>query len=203
MKIQPIHEISTKDLNLILSNARTFLKWNIEPRYYHFHTLIDSIKKSMVHFLPENDEDLVNGINDVDEASAIIDTFTEYPHPLKEGLIVLREIFEIVNTEGKHYRLHKMRGLINDYLETIRPCVLEEKLQCFYLTQSDKARRPRTRNGMTPADRLKRDRDIKKDYEKASEKGKISLHGFATKYQKKYNLSPSQIKKIIASKIDT
>ena len=69
--------------------------------------------------------------------------------------------------------------------------------------QAIKAKNPRSRNNITPKEREKRNQKILDHYKMASEEGKISLNGFAKKYQKKYSLSPTAIKNIITSKVST
>lgn len=193
MEIEPIHKLPADAVDLILGNANKFLEWNIEPKDCHLNALINSIKNSLIHFLPL-DADLIKDINDTNMATVIINTFpaTSPPHPLREGLILLREIFNVVNA-NQDYDLLKLRWAINDYLISVEPFLLKEKLNNFQLTQSEKAKKPRMRNGIDPQAREKRNNQIRESFKTT----KLSLNSFAKNEAKKHNLSPSQIKKII------
>jgi hypothetical protein len=193
MEIKPIHELPVDEVNLILRNAEKFIEWNIEPKYCHLNALINSIKQSLIYFLPD-DEDLIKNMNDEKEATDIINSFpvNSPPHPLREGLILLREIFNVMNTKQNLDPL-KMGWAINDYLLTVEPFILKEKLNNFHLTQSAKAKNPRMRNGIDPQAREKRNNRIRESFKTT----KLSLNSFAKNEAKKHNLSPSQIKKII------
>jgi len=202
MKFKPVHELSSDELNHILYMARQFIEWNIEPKYCQLHALIDSVKESMVYFMPD-DEDLIQNINNANEASLIINTFTGAPHPLREGLTILRELYEIINANRKDLYLYQLTTKIRDYLDTIEPYVLREKLDKFHLMQSDRAKKARTRNGLSPEARQERDKKILADYDKS--KSRLSLESFAKHHEKKRSykkgngeyLKKSAIKKII------
>jgi hypothetical protein len=191
MNIEPIHEIPVEEIELILNNAEKFIEWNIEPKHWHFYELIDSIKQSLIHFLPD-DEGLIKDINQANEANLIINTFTTEPHPLKEGLIALREIFNVISGE-QEYSSQKMQWVINDYLSSIEPYVLKEKLNKYHLTQSEKGSKPRTRYGLTPEERKLRNEKINKAWKLS----KLTLNNFAKRESEKYNISPTAIKNII------
>jgi len=128
----------------------------------------------------------------------LINSFNGLPHPLREGLIALRKIFNVKNT-GCAFNWLEITWAINDYLETIEPHALRGQLNAFQLSQSEKGKRPRNVRGLTPQDRERRNQEIKKHFKDVSEKSALSLNGFAQRYAKKYNLSPTGIKKIIAS----
>lgn len=196
MKFEPIHEIPADGLSLILNNARQFIEWNIEPRHCHLHGLMDSIKESLIHFLPD-DEDLIKDIHDANEATLIINTFAEYPHPLKEGLIALREIFEVINTDGGDFYQHKIKSLINDYLETIESYVLKEKLDNFHLMQRQKRAKRQTWKGLTREEMEVRDEKILELFRES----KLNMNAWSLKYANVYNLSPRQIRNIIKKHI--
>ena len=193
MDIEPIHELPADEVDLILRNAKKFIEYNIEPKYCHLNALINSIKQSLIYFLPD-DADLIKDINDPKMAADMINTFpaTSPPHPLKEGLILLREIFNVMNTNQNLDPL-KMGWAINLYLISVEPFLLEKKLNNFHLTQSAKAKNPRIRNGIDPQVREKRNNRIRESFKTT----KLSLNSFAKNEAKKHNLSPSQIKKII------
>jgi hypothetical protein len=194
MKFEPIHELPATELDFIISNARKFLEWNIEPKYCHLNALIDSIKRSLIHFLPD-DEDLIKDINDANEATLIIKTcFINEPHPLKDGLIALREIFNVINADGKNFDSLKIKWAINDYQTSIKPFYLDEKLSKFQLMQSKKAKKPRTRNGMTPEERTERNNKIIEHFKRTH----LSQSSFATKHEAKYALKPRSIRLILS-----
>ena len=66
------------------------------------------------------------------------------------------------------------------------------------LDQSIKAGKPRTRYGMTPEERAKRDAQILVEWEKnLSNKNVLSKNSFAEYWGKRYNLGPISIKKIL------
>lgn len=60
-------------------------------------------------------------------------------------------------------------------------------------TQSEKARRPRTRGGMTPAQREARNEAIRRDFQKT----RLNVTNFSQKYQSKYGLKARQIRHIL------
>lgn len=196
--MESIHELPAEEINLILLQAKNFLEWGIEPKYYQLNLLIDSIKQSLIHFMPD-DKDLIRDINTASKASLIIDTFrTDYPHPLKEGLIILREIFNVINGAEKAYSPYKIQWAINDYLTTIKPYFLEEKLQKFQSTQSEKAKKPRARNGITPGIREERNKKIIQHFNQALITNPSLTHSsFAEKHAEKYGLKPRRIRDIL------
>jgi len=59
--------------------------------------------------------------------------------------------------------------------------------------QSLKGSRPRTRNGITPTERLERNKEILSHYEQTH----LSISGFANKHAAKYTLQPRQIRNIL------
>ena len=59
--------------------------------------------------------------------------------------------------------------------------------------QSLKGSRPRTRNGITPTERLERNKEILSHYEQTH----LSISGFANKHAAKYTLKPRQIRTIL------
>jgi len=192
MSIEPIHELPADELELILRNARKFHEWDIEPKDWHLKELIKSVKKSLTYFLPD-DADLIKDINDAKEATLIINTFTDYPHPLKEGLIALREIFNVINTSSEKYTLLKIREAIGDYLISIEPFVLREKLNKFQLSQKKKRAKRKTWHGLNKEEIKIRDQNIIDKFKNS----KLTSNNFANKYQNEFDLKPSQIRTII------
>jgi hypothetical protein len=64
-------------------------------------------------------------------------------------------------------------------------------------TQSKKASKPRTKNGLSPEDRMDRDQKIIEHYRKITEKRAMTMNSFAHKYKEKYGLSPTAIWEIL------
>lgn len=200
----PIHNFSEGMINDILHTATKFIEWEIEPKFYQLNVLIESIKSSMIYFLPE-DEEFIKNINTVDEATRIINTFRAIAgaHPLKEGLVALRHIFQIINSDGKNFSSLPLKWVLNDYLETIKPYILEEKVNKHNLAQSKKASKERTlrkqRRGQVviidPETRRKRNNEIFIAWENK----KTSPNSFYISQGKKHDLSRSAIRKIIES----
>lgn len=197
MKFESIHEISADNLTLILNNAQRFIEWNIEPKYQHLYALADSIKESLIHFLPD-DEDLIKDINDANTAAIIVNTFPSgESHPLKEGLIVLRRIFDVVNVQRADCDFLRLRWAINDYLETIESYVLKEKLDNFHLMQRQKRAKRQTWKGLTREEMEVRDEKILELFRES----KLNMNAWSLKYANVYNLSPRQIRNIIKKHI--
>jgi len=69
----------------------------------------------------------------------------------------------------------------------------------FLLRQKDLSRRKRATNGMTPQERAERNKRIKESYATTD----LKLNSFAINEARKQKLSPSTIKKIIKSQVDT
>jgi len=198
MKFKPIHEISSDELNHILYRAKQFIEWNIEPKYCQLHALIDSIKESMVYFMP-NDGDLIQNINDANEALLIINTFTIVPHPLKEGLIVLRELYEIINTNGNNLYLYQLTAKIRNYLDTIEPFVLREELNKYHSKQRKIRGKRQTWKGKT---RVEIEADKKKIVEHFIEHNQITEikpNSFAEIHAEEYGYSTKTIRNILKS----
>ena len=195
-----IHNYTKDNIADILHDACKFIEWDISPKFYHLETLIQAIKNSLIYFLPE-DESLIKNINSTGDATIIINTFTEAPHPLKEGLIALRGIFQIINSDGKIYTSCELRWLLDDYLEAIKPYVLEEKVRNYSLAQSKRASKKRVRGGLSPKDREERDNEIRLKWEQARATNKhLKLHSYAINNHKKYNIGLTQFKKICNNK---
>lgn len=197
MKFESIHEISADNLTLILNNAQRFIEWNIEPKYQHLYALADSIKESLIHFLPD-DEDLIKDINDANTAAIIVNTFPSgESHPLKEGLIVLRRIFDVVNVQRADCDFLRLRWAINDYLISVKPYALEEKLNKFHATQSENRAKRKTWKGLTREEMEVRDEKILELFRES----KLNMNAWSLKYANVYNLSPRQIRNIIKKHI--
>lgn len=197
MKFESIHEISANNLTLILNNAQRFIEWNIEPKYQHLYALADSIKESLIHFLPD-DEDLIKDINDANTAAIIVNTFPSgESHPLKEGLIVLRRIFDVVNVQRADCDFLRLRWAINDYLISVKPYALEEKLNKFHATQSENRAKRKTWKGLTREEMEVRDEKILELFRES----KLNMNAWSLKYANVYNLSPRQIRNIIKKHI--
>lgn len=68
--------------------------------------------------------------------------------------------------------------------------------------QQQKRQKRQRWHGLTRDQRTLRDKNIIDHYRKASRAGKITLHGFAKKYEEKYGLKPTRIKEIIRASLD-
>ena len=196
MKFKPVHELSSDELNHILYMARQFIEWNIEPKYCQLHALIDSVKESMVYFMPD-DEDLIQNINNANEASLIINTFTGAPHPLREGLTILRELYEIINANRKDLYLYQLTTKIRDYLDTIEPFVLSEKLNKYHSKQSKIRGKRQTWKGKTRAELEARNKEIVEHFRST----KLTPNSFAEKHAEKYGYSAKTIRNILKSSL--
>lgn len=195
MKFESIHEISADNLTLILNNAQRFIEWNIEPKYQHLYALADSIKESLIHFLPD-DEDLIKDINDANTAAIIVNTFPSgESHPLKEGLIVLRRIFDVVNVQRADCDFLRLRWAINDYLISVKPYALEEKLNKFHATQSENRAKRKTWKGKDRLEIEKRNKEVVEGFRNS----KLTLNNWAKKHCVEYGLKPRQIRNIVNS----
>lgn len=118
-----------------------------------------------------------------------------------KSLTTMKELFVqdgIVDRNAVKIYLHSLEMIINILRAGNVPkkAIQGERLS---VENSKKAKKERNSHGITPEERAKRDREIRNAFKKS----KLTQNGFAIKYQKKYNLSITQIKKIIKSQVDT
>lgn len=223
--IEPIHELPEDDLQHILDAIREPLSTlygqpNMTPRKMqgafeqqidsNLKALVQSTLKSLVDFYPKEKETL-SELADANETWWLQQTLEKsrmIPKPLFEGITALLKVYSLLETYKTDYRPEDTDDVFFDFREmelaikkyvavAIGPFV--RAAHNFKKTQAIKAKKPRNRNGMSPADRKKRNEEIKKHFKKASGQGKITPNGFAQKYTKKYAISPSQIREIINS----
>jgi hypothetical protein len=187
-----IHKISDDELSEILRIARTFIEWGIEPKYAQLNALVESIKKSMVYFMNYR-EDEINSVNDAAQATIIIDTFNNLPHPLKDGLIAIREIYKVIESDGAQFSPLTIHNAIRDYLLTIKPAYLEEKLDTYKTGQRIKRGNRRTWKGLTKKEITERNNKIIEAFRKT----KLTRNSFAERQAKKHGLSLTQVKNIL------
>lgn len=94
-------------------------------------------------------------------------------------------------------------GKDNDDLLTAKDLLSLSKETKMKAAQSLRASMPRTRNGITPDERAKRNQQIVEHFKGASGKGNITMSGYAKKYEKKYGLKQAQIRKILKNHVAT
>lgn len=124
---------------------------------------------------------------------------------LGAGLEDLRAAESLIDGRGHVAEIDRFDLYLSRAVHAIDLAQMEEKIVPmafdYHLHQSKIAARPRATGGMMPQEREERNRRIREHFDKA--KSNLSLHGFATRYREKYNLSASQLKKILKSQVDT
>lgn len=223
--IEPIHEIPADELQNIFDATREQLNTlYTHPRMkpektqgmierqvdLNLNVLAQAILKSLVTFYPEKNKELLETI-DASEAWWLQHSLEEgsiIPIPLYDGTTALLKVYLLLESYQTDYRPEDADAVLSDFSDmeqvvkryitaAIEPTI--RIARTFKETQKRKAKQPRTRNGMSPEDRKKRNEEIKKHFKKASGQGKMTPNGFAQKYTKKYAISPSQIREIINS----
>lgn len=118
-----------------------------------------------------------------------------------KSLTMMKELFVqdgIVDSDAVKIYLHSLEMIIN----LLRAGNVPKKAiqgERQSIQNSIKAKKERNSHGITPEERAKRDNEIRN----AFKKWRSTPNGFATKYQKKYDLSITRIKNIIKSQVDT
>jgi hypothetical protein len=155
------------------------------------NALIEAIKASMIHFMAIQ-RDTIKSINNANQATVIIDSFNNLPHPLKEGLIAVRELYNII--DGEHFLLLPIHNAINNYLLTIKPYYLEEKLQIRNQIQQKNRNKRDTWGGLTSAQIADRNKRIVEKFKTS----KLSANSFAENKAEEFGLSVRQLNGIIS-----